>query len=136
MGRSARRAPHRRMKKNAPIVDDESLPDRSAWPKQMAELADVLLALFLKRKCSTEESISAARAVVLELAFYFGGRPLYIPRGDRLRIAQRNAEIWARFNGGNVVELAEEFQVTSIHLYSILAEQRALRTRPLDEGKS
>lgn len=97
------------------------------WPRTMSELVDVFTARAMQDDIvSDEEASSLARWVVLILGNHLGGRQAYLPKGDKLRAALRDQQIWHDFNGRNQVELASKHQLTVIRIYQILSEQRAL----------
>lgn len=101
--------------------------DARAWPKMLTDLIDLLTAHFKRRGFARPDE--EARRVVAALAVYFGGRMMYLPRGDRLQKAMRDAEIWAAYTGNNVPQLAQHFRMSVPSVYAIIAEQRALRVR-------
>ncbi|MFX6383803.1 Mor transcription activator family protein, partial [Acinetobacter baumannii] len=76
-----------------------------------------------------------AREVVLALAVYFGGRPLYLPKGAMLETALLHARIWHEFNGRNTEELADRYRLTVRQVQKIIKQQmryrRGLRQRSL-----
>lgn len=105
--------------------------DESKWALLLADLLRVFEALFKRRGMDDRTAFDLARETALTEAEYFGGRQWYLPKGERLRLALRDAEIWRRFNGRNVPELAREYDVSTIHLYAILRKQRALNQTKL-----
>jgi Mor family transcriptional regulator len=109
---------------------DESLPEaQRRWPQELSAILRVLEASLLRAGVDAPRAFSLAAGQVADLAAYRGGRMLYLPQGRRLRTALRDAAIWREFNGKNVEELAEKHRLTSITVYEILREQRALNTR-------
>lgn len=100
--------------------------DESKWPAQLVEFLQVLEAMHRRKGLAADAAFANARDVVLALATHLGGRQFYLPRGDRLAIALRDAEIWHRFDGRNVAELAAQHGLTEIHLYAVLRRQRDL----------
>lgn len=120
---------------------EEDLP-RHRWPRQLADLVDVTAAVFKRRGRSSEEAVDEAREVVLALAVYFGGRPVYLPKGAVLESALLHAKIWHSFNGRNVEELADNHNLTVRQIQKVLKQQmkyrRGLRQRSLafPEGES
>jgi len=106
----------------------ESISD-DKWPRTLAALVDVLIALYRSRGRAEDDAIAEARAVVLTLAQWQGGRPIYFPRGDRLLIALRNREIFHRHRGKNGEALAMEHGLTLRQIQVIVAEQYALQVR-------
>ena len=112
-------------------ADLGDVPD-SKWAPLLADMVRVLEALHRRNGATEEEAFRLASQSVLAFAEYFGGRVVYLPRGDRLKIALRDAEIYRRFLGSrNVDKLADEYGLTTIHLYKIAREQRALHLRKL-----
>lgn len=103
-------------------ADDPRLAYR--WPGLLVEMIDVLGDRYVRSGMDKGEAASLARLAITALAQHFGGRPFYLPRGDRLKRALRDAQIWDEFTGDNVFELAERHRLTPKQIYEILAEQR------------
>lgn len=99
------------------------------WPPMLAELVDVMRAHFARRGTAEDAALREAQAVVVALAHYFGGQQVYIPRGDTLKAALRDAEIWHAFDGRNAADLARRYDMSVITVYKIIARERALRTK-------
>lgn len=100
--------------------------DPGVWPRTLAELVDVYVDHFLRLGRDQAAALSEAQAVVIVMAHHFGGRMVYIPRDDKLRLALRDARIWREHNGRNVQELAERHGLTAAQIYGILREQRII----------
>lgn len=99
------------------------------WPKQLADMVDVLAEHFQRRrKMPGEAAAEEATQVVTVLAHYFGGRLTYLPRDEKLRTAMRDNLIWLAFNGRNVQALAHQHQLTEAQIYNIIKKQRKLHT--------
>lgn len=109
------------------LEEAANLPE-SAWAPQLTELVAFLEALFKRRKMPPEAAFELAREVVIEQAHAFGGRTMYLPRGDKLKIALRDAKLWRRYTGNpdQILQFARELGVTTIHVYSIINRQRRL----------
>jgi Mor family transcriptional regulator len=105
--------------------------EESNWPQLLSDMLRVLEAHKKRRGMSAEEAFEHAREDVLALAEYFGGRMAYLPKGERLKVALRDAAIWRRFNGQNARELAMEYKLSAPHLYNVLARQRTLHVSKL-----
>jgi Mor family transcriptional regulator len=105
--------------------------DETQWAPLLVDMLRVLEAL--NKRCGLPDpaAFAAAQANVLALAEYFGGRMVYLPKGDRLRIALRDAEMWRAFTGKNVPTLAQEYDISEIHCYAVLKKQRALHQHKL-----
>jgi Mor family transcriptional regulator len=105
--------------------------EETQWAPLLVDMLRVLTALKKRQGMPEADAYADAQGSVLALAEYFGGRMVYLPKGDRLKIALRDAEIWRRFTGRNVQELASEYQVSEIHMYALLRKQRQLHQRKL-----
>jgi Mor family transcriptional regulator len=99
------------------------------WEKSLVEAIEVGEAELMRRGLDEATAFEQASAVVIAIAEFRGGRLFYWPRGDRLRIAIRDAGIYRRFNGRNIEQLVSESGLNVIHVYRILREQRALHVR-------
>lgn len=131
----------------ASLIDSADLGDvpESKWAPLLAGLLRVHEAMFKRRGSTDKEAFESACAVVMATADYLGGRATYIPRGDRLRAALRDARMWRDYDGrpATVDRIAGEYGLTSIRVYAILKRQRALnvgrrqgRLFPTEEAKS
>ncbi|KGE77664.1 Mor transcription activator family protein [Halomonas salina] len=103
------------------------------WPQGLSDMVTVISAALCRAGDDEDTARERAFRAVRALAQYAGGRSLYVPKGDQLDRALRDREIWERFDGTNVSDLAGRFHLTEVQIYSILAEQRKLaraRTQP------
>lgn len=107
---------------HADTLDDPRLADR--WPELLVEMIDVVTDRYRRRGMDAGEAGALARLAVTALAQHFGGRPVYLPRGDRLKKALRDKQIWDEFTGDNVFALAERHRLTTKQIYEILDAQR------------
>lgn len=88
---------------------------------EMTESARLTLTRFRQ-----EPPDAQARAVVLEIARVMGGR--YLPKGDDLTRAARDASIMADWRDGMTpLELAAKYRLTVNRIYQIVARMRAER---------
>lgn len=109
------------------VGQDLSDVPETKWAPMLANLVGVLEATFRRRGHDDDDALRLACDGVLAIAEYGGGRVMYLPRGDRLRIALRDAEIHRRWQGGvSIPALAAAHDITEIHVYRIVAEQRRL----------
>lgn len=99
---------------------------RAKWPKALADLVSVIEAALLRAGDAPDVAQRHAFIVVRALSNYAGGRQLYVPKGEILERALRDLKIWSRYQGRNIDDLAVEFDLTAVQVYSIIAEQRAL----------
>lgn len=114
---------------------DEDMP-RHRWPRQLADLVDVTVAVFRRRGRSVDDAVEEAREVVLAIALYCGGRPLYLPKGTVLESALLHSRIFHEFNGRNTEALADKHHLTVRQVQKVLKQQmkyrRGLRQRALE----
>jgi len=75
-----------------------------------------------------DEVQTIARAGVYAICVTMGGSVVYIPRGDGLRRAMGDAEIFREWRDKNVRPdvLARKFDLSSQAVYDIIARQRVL----------
>jgi Mor family transcriptional regulator len=99
---------------------------RAKWPKALVDLVSVIEAAHLRAGDAPEVAQRRAFVTVRALSNYAGGRQLYMPKGDVLERALRDREIWGKYKGNNIDDLAETFDLTVVQIYSIIAEQRTL----------
>lgn len=113
------------------MLESADDPDiKHNWPRTLVNMADVATAAIAATPPALrEDARTVAERVVVAIAHFIGGRPMYLPRDDRLHVALRNARIWSEFSGNNVPELAERYRLTPAQLYNILNEQRALHRK-------
>lgn len=114
----------------ARMIDAGELPAEK-WAPLLANLLRVLEARFKRSGTPDPKAYRDAADIVLTIAEYFGGRVVYLPKGEGLRKALLHAEIWRKFTGRNVPELAQEFGLTEIYVYEVLRAQRKLNARKI-----
>lgn len=97
------------------------------WSENLAEMFDVTAAALKREGLSEEQARSYASVVVLALGTLMGGRMYYLPRGDRLRAAMRQRDIYHAWRAGvSVAELAKRYRCTQKTVYVAIKRQRAL----------
>jgi Mor family transcriptional regulator len=93
---------HREMVIKAKFSDDSRI-----WPFLLIELIDILAKFYEEREeLDPDLSMEKVRAVILTIANCRGGRAMYIPRDDKLKLAIRDQAIFKAFNGSNHFELS------------------------------
>ena len=98
-----------------------------SWPSLLATLVCVIEALFKRRGRTPDLASIEARAVVMALSEYLGGRMIYLPRGDRLKTALRDVHIAAQLgNEKTAADLALDHKLTASQVYRIARKQRAI----------
>jgi Mor family transcriptional regulator len=109
----------------------DNVPPQHNWAPLLAELFSVFEAHSKRNGMDAEAAALDARDRCILLAEYLGGRLVYLPKNESLKLALRNALIWRQFTGHNVRDLAARWELNEIHVYEILREQRALNMRKL-----
>lgn len=113
-----------------PGAELDDLP-ANAWEKNLVQMIEVQEAAFVRDGLSEGEAFRLARVGMLALAEFHGARQWYLPRGDRLRTALRDAEIYRRARRGNIQALAAEFQLSDLQVWRIVRQQRKLHLRKI-----
>lgn len=103
------------------------------WPKALSELVDVLTCELVRGGMAPDLAKAQARKLALVQAHYMGGRAYYIPTGDHLKAALRDRAIWDEFNGRNIDQLARKHGLSVPQTYAVVAEQRELMRRRIQQ---
>ena len=107
----------------------DHLPDidtKHAWPKMLADLVDIVTHRLRRLGRDDETTLLEAQAVIISIAEFLGGRMLYLPRNESLRLALRDNLIWKELGKLSVPALADKNHLTPMQVYNIIREQRAL----------
>jgi Mor family transcriptional regulator len=91
------------------------------YPELLADLAEQAAQL-LCSKGGIESKLAAeiGQELAEHLRAHWSGAGIYIPKGISYELSQRDLEIWNKFNGRNVRELAREHDLTEVRIYQIL----------------
>lgn len=104
---------------------EEGLPSR--WPRVLAQLADVVELQLRGAIPDDVERLTAATRIVVGIAQYQGGRSVYLPRGDALKTALRDREIYhLSTKGWPIPRLMQRYGLTERRLYAVIQEQTRL----------
>ncbi|MCB1908111.1 MAG: hypothetical protein KDH15_12115 [Rhodocyclaceae bacterium] len=99
-----------------------------AWEGTLAELVDVLTDTWHRKGRSEDEAAREARLVIKIVARHCGGRQFYLPVGEVLDRALRDAEIYHRWTRGESIRsLARAHKLTETRVYAVLARERKMR---------
>lgn len=101
-------------------------PGDPAWPATLVEFVAVVSAELVRLHVTADTAEEHARRIVAALAHHCGGRPVYLPRGERLRTAIKHDAIYRAANGTNTDELAREHGMTTRAIQRIVADQAKL----------
>jgi len=108
-------------------ADEEVVIPEKKWGELLTQLVDVQQATFRRMGYDEAGARRLARASILALAEYGGGKQWYLPKGDDLRVALRDIEIYRRAHRNNIEALAGEYRLTVQSVYRIIHAQRRLR---------
>lgn len=107
-------------------------------PALMADWTDILADELVKGNGTTDPQAARrlAMRLVARVCREYGGTYTYIPKGDALDRAIRDAQIWADYDGTangprGVAALARRENVSAVHIYRILEQQRTLHRRKI-----
>lgn len=96
------------------------------WPKLLVDMLDVARVALADAGAKEDRAREIAIIVLRSLARYHGGRSAYLPTGDTLDEALKHYRIWQESGKLSVRELSEKYEVSEVHIYRIIARQRAL----------
>ncbi len=100
--------------------------DGKAWTSTIVDLFQLVKFEYQQQGI---DDVKAVLKTTLAIADCLGGVQQYLPKGERLRKYIRNMEIYYRFNGRNVRELARQYRQTEQNIYRIIAEQKRLHIK-------
>lgn len=103
--------------------------DRGKWPLRLLELTDLAEAQLARNSGKALAPRELAERLVIEIANYLGGRPVYLPRGDALKRALRDRRIWRDCGKVDPDELATREGVCLQQVYKIIGEMRSLERK-------
>lgn len=92
-----------------------------SYPEFLADIVVTVGQALLQQGTPEEAAQKIAQEAAEAVRKNFGGQLLYIPRGHRFDLSQRDIEIWNKFTGRNQQQLAAEYKMSVIHIYRIIA---------------
>ncbi len=103
------------------------------YPELLMDIAEQV-ALALKTHLPNEDEAKRVGFEVAEhIRHHHAGEMIYFPRGRKFEANRLHDDIWQKFTGRNVPELAKEFKMTEPSIYRILKfmQHRATRKNQL-----
>lgn len=96
--------------------------------KEMVEIAEAKIKTELREGVTPVE---LARHVILGISEAMGGGMIYLPRGDAVKRALRDAAIFEDWRERNIqpVDLVRKYRLANQTIYDIIAKQRALHRK-------
>lgn len=101
--------------------------DRSAWPRSLVELAEVVAAELERQGRIEPGDELPAYCVALAIVEVYQGTAYYMPRCESVANGIRNAAIWQEFDGTNASTLARRWSMTERQMYNVIASERQRR---------
>lgn len=110
-------------------IDDPTV--HTAWEGRLQEMCGVVEHALKQRDETQAAAPELARHVVFWIADTLGGSVIYLPRGENLKRALRDAALYRDWHerGASPHELARQYRVAVQTAYAIIARQRAIRRR-------
>lgn len=87
------------------------------------ELNDIISAEAITLPIDARLAEQFAQNLVIKLRHYYGGIPLYIPKG-KPDLSSRNKKICDKFNGKNMREVCREFDLCAQQVRKIIKSER------------
>lgn len=112
-------------------LDEIPEETKRKWPKDLAALIDIFESALKRQGLDDTQAKRLAHSLLAEQAMYCGGRHIYIPKGDRLKQAIRDVELFRDWHDNGVVpdDLAAKYKISAQHVYRIINEQRAIHLK-------
>ncbi|WP_044469781.1 Mor transcription activator family protein [Mannheimia massilioguelmaensis] len=99
------------------------------WAGNLADMIEVMRTELCRQGEPEDQAKLRACKLAGVLAHYIGGQTIYMPTGERVKMAIRNAQIYHDFTGNNVRELIRKYKLSESKIYEIIREQRSLFRR-------
>ncbi|MBY8217234.1 transcriptional regulator [Vibrio fluvialis] len=100
------------------LVSEEST---KRWPEAVRQMYD----LFKYELNSAGVDEKLALKLASAMCHHFGGMQVYLGRGKELQRLLRDLQIWNDFNGKNIHELIEKYDICYSQIYRIISRMRA-----------
>lgn len=111
----------------------DEIPEESKrkWPKDLAALIDIFESALKRQGLDESQARRLAHLLLAEQAMYCGGRHIYIPKGDRLKAAIRDVELFLDWRDRSILPdvLAKKYSISIQHVYRIINEQKAIHLK-------
>lgn len=101
------------------------------WEGTLREMVEIAEAKLNTEMADGVTSAELARHVVFAICDTLGGSVIYLPRGEALKKAMRDAAIFQdwREKGIQPVDLVRKYRLANQTLYAIISRQRALHRK-------
>lgn len=99
------------------------------WPGVLSDLLAVMCDELKRAGVGDDRAHELASRLSMAIGVYLGGRNLYLPSGESLKVAVRDMLIYAEFNGKNFKFLQKKYRLTKTTLYDIIKRERGAYIR-------
>ena len=109
------------------------------YPKTISNLMDVIESLLLRVwSFNKEKARSVAESVIIEIAKYHGGKMVYIPIGNALKVALKHRQIFMDWKADMPVDdISSKHEISIQTVYKVIKQQRKLnREKALPDEQS
>lgn len=94
------------------------------YPELWASLRDNLEGLLVAAGVDPQKARDVAAACTESTRKLWGGGNYYFPRGMKYELTFRDHELFRKFTGDNVPDLAREYEMSEQRVYQIIAKVR------------
>ena len=103
----------------------------SRWEGSLREMVEIAEAKLLVEIKPGMEAAELARHVVFAICSVMGGKVVYLPRGDALKRALRDAGIYRDWKDNSIPipDLVTKYDLANQTIYDIIRRQRALHRK-------
>lgn len=99
---------------------------REKWTGTLANYVDAVESKYKRGGMEAPTALRLAIEAVAAICELYGGQTHYLPKGDNLRRALRDKQIWHDFDGRNIDKLIQRYRLSNVQIYQIIKEQKAL----------
>ncbi len=96
------------------------------YPEILADLAMQIRELLIEAKLPEALAEQLALASAERMRQRWGGQLTYIPIGASHEAMRRWLQIWSKFTGDNIPQLAKEFSLSEVYVYQIIRRMREI----------
>jgi Mor family transcriptional regulator len=109
----------------------DSSTARAKWPETLVQMLDGTQATLIRHGMQEEQAEQVALSIIHDHATTFGGCQYYLPKGDELKRAIRDREIYKMAGRVDVAILAQRYNLSMKQIWEIQCNQRALHIRKI-----
>lgn len=99
--------------------------ERTGYPEILADLADQVAVKLVALGIEAERAADVGFAAAEHMRAHWAGQSFYLPKGVQYSLSRRDIEIFEKFNGRNIDQLAREYDKTTMRMYQIIKAVRA-----------